>query len=110
MCLNDTEAYILHISRSINNTSAPVIPDVLEDKLKKYNNVGTVVYCRPRSPKPPPDKYVTVTILQLIASEIILLSFDKTTRECTCRLAVVDAWPAYFTDLVWSRMCTIGSQ
>ena len=114
MCLNDTEAYIIPISRRdmcsfladvfINNTSAPVTPDVREDKLKKYNNDGTAVYCRPWSPKPPPGKYVTVTILQLIANEIILLSFDKTTRECTCRLVVVDAQPAYLTDLVWSRM------
>ena len=120
MCLNDTEAYIMPINRRgmcsfladvfINNTSAPVTPDVLDDNLKKYNNVGTVVYCRPRSTKPPPAKYVTVTVLQLIASEIILLSFNKTTLECTCRLVVVDAQPVYLTDLVWSRMYTIESQ
>ena len=93
----------------INNASTPVTPDNLEDKLKKYNSVGTVVYCRPRSPKPPSAKYVTVTVLQLIASRIIKLSFDKTTKECTCMLVVVDAQPAYLTDLVWSYMYTIES-
>ena len=93
----------------INNASTPVTPEKLEDKLKRYNSVGTVMYCRPRSPKPPAAKYVTVTVLQLIASQIILLSFDKTTRECTCRLVVVDAQPAYLTDSVWSQMYTIES-
>ena len=119
VCNSDIDSYIMPINRRgmcafladvfINNASTPVTPENLEDKLKKYNSVGTVIYCRPRSPKPPPAKYVTVTVLQLIASRIIKLSFDKTTMECTCRLVVVDAQPAYLTDLVWSNLYTIDS-
>ena len=94
----------------INNTSASLTPAVLEDKLKKYTDVGTIVYCRPRSSKTLPSKYVTLTVLQLIASGIISLSFDASTRECSCRLVVVDVMPAYLTDAVWMYMYLINEE
>ena len=88
----------------INNTSALLTPTVLEGKLKNYENVGNIIYCLPRSSKAPPSKNEIVTVLQLIASEIISLSFDTYTQECSCQLVVVDAMPAYLTDVVWTRM------
>lgn len=90
-----------------NNTSASLTPALFENKFKKYADIGTIVYCRPRSSKAPPSKYVMVTVLQLIAREIISLNFDASIRECTCRLVVDDAMPAYLTDVVWLNMFTI---
>ena len=120
ICLDIIDEYIMPISRKglctfladvfINNTSASLTPAVLEDKLKKYTDVGTIVYCRPRSSKAPPSKYVTVTVLQPISSGIISLSFDASTRECSCRLVVVDAMPAYLTDAVWMYMYLINEE
>ena len=76
--LGTIDKYIMPVSKKglctilagifINNTSASLTPALLDNKLKKYANVGTIVYCRPRSSKAPPSKYVTVTMLQLIAS------------------------------------------
>ena len=53
----------------------------LVKKLIEYKDVGIVVYGRPRSKKAPPGKYVSVTILQLITSELIQLNFSDDTNE-----------------------------
>ena len=83
VCLDIIDDYIMPISRKglctfladvfINNTLASLIPAVLEDKLKKFTDVGTIVYYCPMINKAPPSKYVIVTVLQLIVSGICCL-------------------------------------
>ena len=87
----------------INNAPGPVCPDMLIKKLTQYPQVGKVIYARSRSPKAPAGKYVAVTVLQLIASGLIELQFSDKTHECTCRLVVKDASPAYLDITNWSR-------
>ena len=87
----------------INNASGPLSPDTLIKKLSQYPGVGIVMYNRPRSPKAPLGKYVAVTVLQLIASGLIELKFADNTFECTCRLVVTGATPAYMDDTNWSK-------
>ena len=50
----------------INNPLGIIIPSVLIQKLSNYPSVGQVVYNRSQSVKYPPNKFVNVTILQLI--------------------------------------------
>ena len=90
----------------INNASGSLSPDMLVNKLTQYLDVGRVVYNRPRSPKAPGGKFVMVTVLQLIASRLIELQFADKTYECTCRLVVIGASPAYLDDTNWSKFLT----
>ena len=87
----------------INNSSGSLSPDELIKKLTQYPDVGRVVYNRPMSPKAPGGKFVMVTVLQLIASRLIELQFADKTYECTCRLVVIGASPAYLDDTNWSK-------
>jgi len=115
--LGTIDKFIMPVSRKglctflakvlINNTSASLTPSLLEDKFKKYANLGTTVYSHPRSSKAPPSKYISVTVLQLIAREIISMNFDASARDCSFRLVIVDEIPAYLTDAVWLNMFNI---
>ena len=62
------------------------------------------MYGRPRSKKAPAHKYVSVTILQLIASELILLSFDDKTNEARCTLVIEGSTPVYLNNRYWENM------
>jgi len=88
----------------INNPAGMLTPLLILKKLTQYNDVGTFIYCRPRSTKPPSKKYVHTTILQLIASEMMILAFDEDTNDPRCSLRMIDAKPAYLDDLYWKRM------
>lgn len=55
----------------INNVAGSLSPEFLIKKLTDFPDVGKVVYSRPRRNKAPHAKFVTVTILQLIACELI---------------------------------------
>ena len=55
----------------INNPGGELTPDLLVKKLIDFKDVGLVVYGRPRSTKAPVIKFVSITILKLIASELI---------------------------------------
>lgn len=120
VCLDIIDKHIMPISRQgvctflgdvfINNTPESLPPTVLEDKLKNYADIGTMVHCRPRSSKAHWSKYLPITVLQLAASERILLNFDASTRECSCRLVVVDAMPVYMTYPVCLYMYTINEE
>ena len=113
-CLDLIKEYIMPVNREglsqflaeifINNPGGDLTPTVLVKKLTEFKDVGTVVYGRPRSNKPPPHKYVTVTILQLIASELVLLSFDDKTNESRCTLVIEGATPAYLNNDYWENM------
>ena len=60
----------------INNISGKITPDVLEQKLSCYPEVGKVIYNWLRSNKAPSLKFINVTVLQLIVSGLIRLDFD----------------------------------
>ena len=90
----------------INNSSGSLSPDELIKKLTQYPDVGRVVYNRPRSPKVLGSKFVMVTVLQLIASRLIELQFADKTYECTGRLVVIGASPAYLDETNWSNFFT----
>ena len=91
----------------INNPGGDLTPAVLIKKLTEFKDVGIVVYGRPRSKKTPPHKYVMVTILQLIASELVLLSFNDKTNESRCTLVIEGATPAYLNNDYWENMYLI---
>ena len=107
-CLDTIKEYIMPVNREglsqllaevfINNPGGNLTPAVLVKKLTKSKDVGIFVYERPRSKNPPPHKYVTVTILQFIASELVLLSFDDRTNESRCTLVIEGATPAYLNN------------
>ena len=88
----------------IINPGTDLSPTLVIQKLTKYHNVGTTVYCRPRSTKPPSPKFLQTTILQLIASNIVTLSFDEVTNDPRCSLTMIDAKPAYLDDSYWVDM------
>ena len=71
--------------------------------------MGLVVYDRPRSTKTSVIKFVSVTILQLIASELIHFSFDENIHECRCCLVMVAATPAYLDNTYWENMYLLES-
>ena len=114
VCCKLLSDYILPISRSslslfladvfIINPGTDLSPTLVIQKLTKYHNVGTTVYCRPRSNKPPSPKFIQTTILQLIASNIMTLTFDNVTNNPRCSLTMIDAKPAYLDDSYWVDM------
>ena len=114
VCCQLLSDYILPISRPslslfladvfIINPGSDLSPTLVIQKLTKYDKVGTTVYCRPRSTKPPSPKFIQTTILQLIASNIVTLSFDEVTNDPRCSLTMIDAKPAYLDDSYWVDM------
>ena len=88
----------------INNTGSVLSPVILVKKLMEYKDVGTVVYARPRSNKPPAFKFVSVTVLQLIASSIIELEFQEESNDAKCSLGMIAESPAYLHNDYWKRM------
>ena len=62
---------------------------------------------RPRSNTSLGLKFVTVTVLYLVAAGLITLNFDTRTNECTCKLVVINAMPAYLNDTIWDLMYII---
>ena len=118
-CCGLIKEYVMPVSRVglslflaevfINNPGGEVTPNLLVKKLSDFKDVGLVVYARPRSTKAPPIKFVSVTILQLIASELIQLKFDENATECRCTLVMVEASPAYLDNAYWEDMYLVES-
>ena len=116
-CCDLIKEYVIPISRVglslfladvfINNSGSELTPALLVKKLIDFKNVGLVVYGRPRSTESPPIKYVSVTILQLIASQLIQLNFDEKRNVCRCALVIVAASPVYLDDAFWINMYLI---
>lgn len=113
-CCDVISEYVMPIIRSglsqfladvfINNTGSVLSPVILVKKLMEYKDVGTVVYARPRSNKPPAYKFVSVTVLQLIASSIIELEFQEASNDAKCSLGMIAESPAYLHNDYWKRM------
>ena len=90
-CCELLSEFIILISRSalslflsevfIINPGADLSPTIIVKKLTKYHNVGTAVYCQSRNNKPSSPTFIHTTILQLIASKIITLSFDDKAKN-----------------------------
>lgn len=116
-CCDKIKEFVMPVSRVgmtffladvfITNAGCEINPALLVKKLTEFEQVGLVVYGRPRSAKSPPIKYVSVTILQLIASELIQLIFDEEKNACRCALVMVAASPAYLDDAYWTNMYLI---
>ena len=66
-------------------------------------SVGSCTIDLARSEKASAGKFLTVTVLQLIASGLIELQFDDKTYECTCKMVVIDASPVYLDATNWSK-------
>ena len=88
----------------INNPGSALSPVLLVKKLTEYEDVGTVVYARPRSNIPPPAKFVSVTVLQLIASSLIKLEFEEDNNDAKCSLSMIAETSSYLQDDYWVRM------
>ena len=91
----------------INNPGGDLTPPVLGKKLTEFKDVDIVLYGRPKINEPPPHKYVMVTILKLIASELVLISFDDKTNESRCTLVIEGATPAYLNNDYWENIYLI---
>ena len=88
----------------INNASGLLTPGNLIQKISVYPEVGKVIYKRPRSVKCPSNKYVNVTVLQLIASGLIRIEINEEEQKCYCRLVVDRLAPAYLNDAIWDNL------
>ena len=118
-CCDLIKEYVIPISRVglslfladvfINNSGSELTPALLVKKLTHFKDVGLLVYGRPRSPRAPAIKFVSVTILQLIASELIQLNFDENKNECRCCLVMVAATPAYLDNDYWANIYSLES-
>ena len=108
-CCNEIKTFVMPVKRSvlsvflsdtfINNLLGQIIPKILVQTLYVYPEVGKVVYNQPRSNKAPVLIFLSVTVLQLIASELIRSDFDDE-NKFYCRLNVTDLRPAYLDDLI----------
>ena len=79
-------------------------PMILVKKLMEYKDIETVVYACPRSDKPPANKFVSVTVMQLIASSIIELEFEEESNGAKCSLGMIADSPAYLHNDYWKQM------
>jgi len=106
----EMKTYIMPVLRSglslfladtfINHPSGDIIPQDLIQKITVYPDVGRIIYNRPRSIKLPAVKFVNVTVLQLIASDLIRLEITADDK-CHCRLVGNNLSPAYLKDEIW---------
>ena len=90
----------------INNRSGEITPDLLVHKLIGYSDVGRLIYNRPRINKTPALKFINVTVLQLIASELISLDFYNE-GKCLCRLNMTDLRPTYLDDSICEQISMV---
>ena len=90
----------------INNPTGVLTPDLLIKKLSTYPSVGQVIYNRNRSVKCPPTKFLSATVLQLIASGLVRMDIDNESN-CVLRLVINDLSPSYLDNTIWSNLYTV---
>ena len=75
------------------------------DKIKKYNNVGTLVYGR-RTPVPPGTKFIQSTVIALISCDLLKLNITfEEQPKATCKLSVNDkSFPNMYDNSRWLTM------
>ena len=81
---------IFLVDTFINNSSGRVIPEILVQKLQKYEDVGKIVYYQPRNKKAPPGKYINARVLQIIVSTLVRIILDETSKYY-CALILKDS-------------------
>ena len=81
------------VSTFISSPSANINSKDLINKLVKFPNVGTSIYGRKRSTRPPENKFAHMTILQLIASDLIQLQCAKDNPKAVLALGVCNHPP-----------------
>mmetsp|Transcript_20373 Transcript_20373/g.19596 ORF Transcript_20373/g.19596 Transcript_20373/m.19596 type:complete len:186 (-) Transcript_20373:60-617(-) len=113
---DEVKHFVLPVKRSvlsvflsdtfINNLSGQITPEIFVQKLYVYPEVGKIIYNQARSNNASALMLVTVTVLQLIASELIRLNFDED-NICYCRLNVTDLIPAYLDESIWGLLSMV---
>lgn len=85
------------------------LPSYVLKQLKQFNDVGRVVYNRPKSVAAPETRYLESTILQLIASGILGMEVNE--DDGKARLVITfrsdDSMPCYMIDEYWSMVDTV---
>ena len=86
-----------------SNRTGPIHSKDIISSLQKFPDVGKAIYGRKKSNKPPDAKYVHMTILQLIASGMVTLCYDKSSSKATFSLGMCDSvQPMYVNDNAWN--------
>ena len=77
--------------------------------MKEFSNVGRIIFNRPHSVAPPESKYLTSTLFQLLASNILCLVVNKNsnddgddiTSQLNLQIRQEDMMPHYLLDNFW---------
>ena len=70
--------------------------------LKDYPDVGQTIYGRQKSKKAPDTRYLHMTVLQFIASGLVVLHIDESTSKAVFTLGMYDTvHPMYVNESVW---------
>ena len=119
VCCGTISEYVMPVNRNglsqfladifINKPCGELSPILMLKKLLEYTDVGTIVYCRPRSNKPPAVKFVSVTVLQLLVSGLVQLNFDEATNKAKCCLGMIAERPAYLNNDYWHLMYLVDN-
>ena len=89
--------------------SAPIDANTLLTKLNSFPNVGDKIYARKKSTKAPDNKYLQITILQMIASKLIVPNCTVENPKVTFTLGVHEnRKPYYVIDSVWEGFTLIN--
>ena len=119
-CLQSYTLYIKPVSRIgltrfivytfILSQSGIVTPSILVQKLGKFKDVGIIVY-KKRVATAPNNQILTSTVMQLIASEILILKSEEVEdREiCTLTLNVINEYGrlSYEEDSYWEGLLIV---
>ena len=118
-CLKETRDYIMPVNRLglskflantfINTSGLDLSPLNIVKLLHDFDNVGQVIYQRKRSGSAPETKYLQSTLLQLIASGMIVLkmSVDKPDPVCCLSINEEDSSPCYLDTSYWKDFILI---
>ena len=78
-------------------------------KLTDSKDIGTCVYACPRIAKSQPARFISVTVLQMIASGLIELNFDEDSNNVKCSVGMIAETPAYLHDEYWTFMYIVDN-
>jgi len=97
--------FLVSVIISSSNTNV-ITPEVLSDRLYNYTNVGRVVYGRSSSLKAESTYVAQLTVLQLIASNIIAMNIEEGTKPVAICFVTTDRYsiPNYTHHNYWNAI------
>ena len=87
----------------IENSNGAITPVQLAKKMYEFPSAGRIIYCRQTALKPEKAMDTSLTVLQLLCSNLLCLKIEECEEpKAIVTLALTDSRPNYFNDSYWT--------